>query len=272
MDGSVGSAAGAREGTSVPRRGDIRDTDGGPRRSGVAAAGVPSAPDRLPPLTIAPATVPDSRLLLVHLDTDWALSAQPGQREPTRRARHCPSCRRDSSTHAPPPPCLSRALHGAATAHADSRLRDPGLTPATITRALNVAVRTLYRAFADGETVMAYVRRRRLEGARRELGHRSSAYTVADVAARWRFADTTHSRRAYRTTYGRSPRRRENRNTSHCRPLRCSIGTRAKRIYGVEKYPTHVRDAAGVDVDCPSGAYGKRPSGETRSHVLSSKS
>ncbi|MGW3107149.1 helix-turn-helix transcriptional regulator [Streptomyces sp. NPDC001100] len=94
-----------------------------------------------------------------------------------------------------------------------SRLRDPELTPAAIARALNVSVRTLHRAFADGESVMAHVRRRRLEGAHRELGLPGSPLTVADVAARWQFADPSHFRRAYRGTYGQSPRRRDERRT-----------------------------------------------------------
>ncbi|MFJ9709128.1 helix-turn-helix domain-containing protein [Streptomyces sp. NPDC101234] len=110
-------------------------------------------------------------------------------------------------THAPaaPPP----SPRAAATAYADSRLRDPGLTPAAIARALNVSVRTLHRAFADdGETVMAQIRRRRLEGARRELGLPGSPYTVADVAARWQIVDAGHFRRAHRAAYGHSPGRR----------------------------------------------------------------
>ncbi|MFE2420979.1 helix-turn-helix domain-containing protein [Streptomyces hokutonensis] len=72
---------------------------------------------------------------------------------------------------------------------------------------MNVSVRTLHRAFADGESVMAHVRRRRLEGARRELGLPGSPYTVADIAARRQFADPSHFRRVYRGTYGQSPRR-----------------------------------------------------------------
>ncbi|MEV0477801.1 helix-turn-helix domain-containing protein [Streptomyces prunicolor] len=88
---------------------------------------------------------------------------------------------------------------GATSVHIH-RTRLPDLTPATIARALNVSGRTLHRAFADGETVMAYVRRRRLEGARRELGLPCGPFTVADVAARRQFADPSHFRRAHRGT------------------------------------------------------------------------
>ncbi|WP_329244425.1 helix-turn-helix domain-containing protein [Streptomyces sp. NBC_01478] len=60
---------------------------------------------------------------------------------------------------------------------------------------------------------MAHVRRRRLEGARRELGLPGSPFTVADVAARWQFADPSHFRRAHRGTYGQPPGGQGDRST-----------------------------------------------------------
>jgi hypothetical protein len=60
-------------------------------------------------------------------------------------------------------PRLAPALARAAMEIADRRLNDPDLTPAALDRRLNVSVRTLHRAFATaGETVAAYIRRRRL--------------------------------------------------------------------------------------------------------------
>jgi AraC-like DNA-binding protein len=162
---------------------------------------------RLPALTVAPATAPESRLLLAHLDTAWALAEHLGPAG-TQAAGAALSLLLtgliDTRAPATAPP---EALRAAATAHADQRLRDPGLTPAAIARALNVSVRTLHRAFADGESVMAYVRRRRLEGPRRELDHPGGLYTVADIASRWQFADPSHFRRTYRNAYGHPPRR-----------------------------------------------------------------
>ncbi|MFF2130250.1 helix-turn-helix domain-containing protein [Streptomyces olivochromogenes] len=169
---------------------------------------------RLPSLTVAPATAPESRLLLAHLDTAWSLAEQLGP-EGTHAAGAALAMLLTGliRTHAPTA-VLPSSLRAAATAYADSRLRDPGLTPATIAGALNVSIRTLHRAFADdGETVMAYVRRRRLEGARRELDRPGSPYTVAEVAARWQFADPSHFRRAHRGTYGQSPRGQGDRST-----------------------------------------------------------
>lgn len=155
---------------------------------------------RLPALTVAPSTAPESRLLLAHLDAAWSLAEQLGP-DATHATGEAMAMLLTGliRTHAPTaiPP---QSLRAAATAYADSRLRDPDLAPATIARALNVSVRTLHRAFADGQTVMAYVRRRRLEGARRELDCPGSPYTVADVAARWQFADSSHFRRAHRGT------------------------------------------------------------------------
>ncbi|WP_167449954.1 helix-turn-helix transcriptional regulator [Streptomyces hyaluromycini] len=170
---------------------------------------------RLPALTVAPATAPESRLLLAHLDTAWALSEHLGPAG-THAAGAALSLLLTGliGTHAAtavpahaPVPAPAPTLRAAATAYADRRLRDPGLTPAAIARALHVSVRTLHRAFADGESVMAYVRRRRLESARRELDHPGGEYTVADVASRWQFADPSHFRRTYRNTYGQPPRR-----------------------------------------------------------------
>ncbi|MFI6404537.1 helix-turn-helix domain-containing protein [Streptomyces sp. NPDC050548] len=168
---------------------------------------------RLPALTVAPATAPESRLFLAHLDAAWSLADQLGP-EATHAAGEALVMLLTGliRTHAPvavPP----RSLRAAAVAHADSRLRDPDLSPAAIARALNVSVRTLHRAFADGESVMAHVRRRRLEGAHRELGLPGGPFTVADIAARWQFADPSHFRRAYRGAYGRSPRRPGKRST-----------------------------------------------------------
>lgn len=69
---------------------------------------------------------------------------------------------------------------------------------------LHVSVRMLHRAFANESTsVMGYVRDRRLERARQELT--TTTWTVAEIAARWNFADSSHFVRAYKTTYGQTP-------------------------------------------------------------------
>ncbi|NEA41840.1 helix-turn-helix domain-containing protein [Streptomyces sp. SID11385] len=98
------------------------------------------------------------------------------------------------------------ALLRAAMDHIESRLlADHDLNPRGIAAALNVSVRTLYRAFARGamSSVMGYVRERRLERARAELI--STRLTVAEIAARWHFADSSHFVKAYEKRFAEAP-------------------------------------------------------------------
>jgi AraC family transcriptional regulator, positive regulator of tynA and feaB len=102
-------------------------------------------------------------------------------------------------------PRLAPALARAAMEIADGRLTDPELPPASLARQLNVSVRTLHRAFAAaGEPVAAYIRRGRLERARAEL---TAPFRpgVAEIAARWQFADSSHFVRAFKNRYGQTP-------------------------------------------------------------------
>jgi AraC family transcriptional activator of tynA and feaB len=104
-------------------------------------------------------------------------------------------------------PRLAPALARAAMEIADRRLTDPDLTPAALARQLNVSVRTLHRAFATaGETVAAYIRRRRLEQARLELAAPAPRRPgVPEVAARYQFADGSHFARTFKAQYGQTP-------------------------------------------------------------------
>ncbi|WP_431954853.1 helix-turn-helix domain-containing protein [Actinacidiphila sp. bgisy167] len=98
------------------------------------------------------------------------------------------------------------SLRVAARNVADSRLMDPDLSPAEVARTLSVSVRTLHRAFAGSdESLMAYVRRRRLERARQELVAFGGKYTLSAMAARWQFADASHFSRAFKRQFGESP-------------------------------------------------------------------
>ena len=67
----------------------------------------------------------------------------------------------------------------------------------------------LYRIFqqqSQGETVMAWIRRLRLEGAHRELADASLRGTpIHVVAARWGFPRASDFTRAFRAAYGLSP-------------------------------------------------------------------
>ncbi|MFE1855857.1 helix-turn-helix domain-containing protein [Streptomyces sp. NPDC059489] len=103
-------------------------------------------------------------------------------------------------------PQIAPALAQAAKHLADSRLADPELSPAMLARELHVSVRTLERAFAmTGESVMSYVRRRRLEEARLALTPPSSLLSISELAAYWQFSDSSHFIRAFKKQYGQTP-------------------------------------------------------------------
>lgn len=86
-------------------------------------------------------------------------------------------------------------------------LADPALGPSTIAAAHFVSQRQLHRMFAEtGESVTRYVRRTRLQRARRDLADRHQAGTsITRVARRYGFTDLSGFSRAFRATYGVSP-------------------------------------------------------------------
>ncbi|WP_177244627.1 helix-turn-helix domain-containing protein [Streptomyces sp. yr375] len=103
-------------------------------------------------------------------------------------------------------PQLAPALAGAAQRILEGLLTEPELSPRLLARELNVSVRTLHRAFADqGEPLMAYVRRRRIERALQDLTSPGSRLSVRQAAARWGFADSSHFVRACKKRYGQTP-------------------------------------------------------------------
>ncbi|MDX3697405.1 helix-turn-helix domain-containing protein [Streptomyces europaeiscabiei] len=90
----------------------------------------------------------------------------------------------------------------------DARLADPALSAEAVAAAHHISVRHLQRLFqAEGTTVSEWIRRRRLEACRRELGRpRRTRPAVAAVAQRWGFVSPAHFSRAFRAFYGMSPR------------------------------------------------------------------
>jgi AraC-like DNA-binding protein len=87
-------------------------------------------------------------------------------------------------------------------------LRDPGLRPATIALRLRMSPRYLRAIFASsGETVSAYVLRRRLEECARELADpRLGGMSITEIAFGWGFNSAPHFTRSFRNHYGVSPR------------------------------------------------------------------
>ncbi|MFD9438825.1 AraC family transcriptional regulator [Streptomyces sp. NPDC060006] len=91
-------------------------------------------------------------------------------------------------------------------------LHDPDLTPPVIAAAHHISVSYLHRLFKDhaqgeGETVAAWVRTQRLEGARRDLADPALRTTpIHAVAARWGLPRASDFTRAFRTVYGLTPK------------------------------------------------------------------
>ncbi|MEU9134078.1 helix-turn-helix domain-containing protein [Kitasatospora sp. NPDC048540] len=89
----------------------------------------------------------------------------------------------------------------------EENLMDPKLSPKSIARANYISVRYLHKLFQHGDvTVGQWVRLRRLEACRRELGQsRHGQDSVAAIAHRWGFVNPSHFSRVFRATYGFSP-------------------------------------------------------------------
>ncbi|WUC82080.1 helix-turn-helix domain-containing protein [Streptomyces sp. NBC_00536] len=93
-------------------------------------------------------------------------------------------------------------IHG----HIEEHLMDPDLSPESIARAHHISVRYLQKLFQnDGSTVSQWVRRRRLDVCRLELGRSNRRITMAAVAHRWGFSSPSHFSRTFRGAYGMSP-------------------------------------------------------------------
>ncbi|WP_327315687.1 helix-turn-helix domain-containing protein [Streptomyces sp. NBC_01235] len=89
----------------------------------------------------------------------------------------------------------------------EEHLMEPDLSPESIARAHHISVRYLHKLFQnDGTSVSQWVRQRRLDSCRRELGRTSNrGTTVAAVAHRWGFNSASHFSRTFRDAYGMSP-------------------------------------------------------------------
>ncbi|MGA5700578.1 helix-turn-helix domain-containing protein [Peterkaempfera bronchialis] len=107
-----------------------------------------------------------------------------------------------------PPETHSRTLTLRIKAFIRRQLHDPELTPGSIAAAHHISRSYLHRLFqAESETVAAYIRRLRLEAARRDLTDPALRTTpIHAIAARWGFTRPADFSRAFRAAYGIPPR------------------------------------------------------------------
>ncbi|WP_083521755.1 helix-turn-helix domain-containing protein [Arthrobacter luteolus] len=89
----------------------------------------------------------------------------------------------------------------------DGQLANPELSPGYIAAAHFMSTRSLHKLFEDsGTTVAAWIRGRRLEGARRDLADPLQAdIPVGAIGTRWGLPDPAHFSRVFRAAYGLSP-------------------------------------------------------------------
>lgn len=90
----------------------------------------------------------------------------------------------------------------------DTHLSEPSLSPADIASAFQISVRHLHRLFAaNGKTLAAHIRARRLEQCRNDLANpRLRDRTITDLAFFWGFSDSAHFCHSFSKEFGISPR------------------------------------------------------------------
>ncbi|WP_262403325.1 AraC family transcriptional regulator [Actinomadura sp. CNU-125] len=110
-------------------------------------------------------------------------------------------------TDGAPPEARRRTLLLRAHEFIDRHLQDPDLDPAAVAAAHHISVSYLHRLFsAEGVTVAAWIRLRRLEHARLALADPAlRAVPVHRIAAMWGFTHHSAFSRAFRDAFGLAP-------------------------------------------------------------------
>ncbi|BAU74873.1 transcriptional regulator FeaR [Metapseudomonas furukawaii] len=90
----------------------------------------------------------------------------------------------------------------------DQSLSEPGLTPLSLARQLNISVRQLYRLFEEqGDSVCRFIQRARLKRSAADLSNpRLRNESITDIAFRWGFTDSAHFSRTFKKHFDQSPR------------------------------------------------------------------
>ena len=103
---------------------------------------------------------------------------------------------------------LAETLVARVRAYVMDHLYDRNLTPASIAAAHHVSIRQLYKACAAEQLRLEpWIVARRLDAAHDELGRLDNRrLTIAAVAAKWGFANSSHFSHRFREAYGMTPR------------------------------------------------------------------
>lgn len=90
----------------------------------------------------------------------------------------------------------------------DARLREPGLSVATVAAAVGISPRYVHKLMAkSGNTFTNYVIERRLDGAARDFADtRLAGRGIGEIAFDWGFSDLSHFTRRFRQRFGCRPR------------------------------------------------------------------
>jgi len=93
-----------------------------------------------------------------------------------------------------------------ARAHIEGRLADEALSPDSVALALGLSRSALYRVFAPLGGVSGYIQARRLAKVKALLADPREGRRISELAYLHGFADEAHFSRAFRRTFGISPR------------------------------------------------------------------
>jgi AraC-like DNA-binding protein len=101
-----------------------------------------------------------------------------------------------------------RTLETRLAAYIDQHLKDRDLCAEELARVHHISVRQLFKLWARRDVSLSqWIIQQRLEGAHADIAAvGNSRMTVATVAHRWGFTDTTHFSRRFREAYSMSPR------------------------------------------------------------------
>jgi AraC-like DNA-binding protein len=108
----------------------------------------------------------------------------------------------------PAGPSVISGRHAQVKLFIEQHLRDPHLTPSMIASRHKLSTRYLRMVFAvGGETISAYILRRRLEECARQIADpRWRGHSISEIAYAWGFNSTSHFARTFRLRFKSSPR------------------------------------------------------------------